>query len=272
MDFLGHKWNKAKDTFSFKKNEITTSESPIAKRNCLAYLAQLWDPIGLVTPTTIELRIDVQELWGTGYSWDEILPDVIQSRWKINVQVLNQLLKYKFSRKLKPDGAVKLPEIRGFCDAGEKAYGSVLFLRWKLANGTYTCTPILVKAFVSPLKKKSTPRLELMGCLSLARRQEALEFAGISNCKRMFWIDSQIMLSWLKTCPRKFKPFVSVRVAEIQETIDPGEFHFIKSSHKPADALTKGITPEALEDWLRPQILEEARRRVARLQRKLTKQ
>ena len=255
VDFLGHKWNKAKDTFSFKKNEIATSESAITKRNCLAYLAQLWDPIGLVTPTTIELRIDLQELWGTGYSWDQILPDVIQSRWKINVQVLNQLLKYEFSRKLKPDGAVELPEIHGFCDAGEKAYGSVLFLRWKLANGTYTCTPILVKAFVSPLKKKSTPRLELMGCLSLARVyktcEEALQFAGISNCKRMFWIDSQIVLSWLKTCPRKFKPFVSVRVAEIQETIDPGEFHFIKSSHNPADALTKGITPDALEDWLK---------------------
>ena len=100
----------------------------------------------------------------------------------MNVQVLNQLLKYEFSRKLNPDDAVELPEIHGFCDAGEKAYGSVLFLRWKLANGTYSCTPILVKAFVSPLKKKSIPRLELMGCLSLARVyktcEEALEFAG----------------------------------------------------------------------------------------------
>ena len=36
VDFLGHKWNKAEDTFSFKKNEIATSESPITKRNCLA--------------------------------------------------------------------------------------------------------------------------------------------------------------------------------------------------------------------------------------------
>ena len=103
---------------------------------------------------------------------------------------------------------------------------------------------------MSPLKEKSTPRLELMGCLSLARVyktcKEALEFARISNCKRMFWIDSQMVLS-----ARKFKPFVSVRVAEIQETIDPEEFHFVKSSHNPADALTKGIAPKALEDWLK---------------------
>ena len=66
------------------------------------------------------------------------------------------------------------------------------------------------------------------------------------------------MLSWLKPCPRKFKPFVSVRVAEIQETIDPEEFHFVKSSHNSADALTKGIPPEALEDWLKgPEFLRK---------------
>ena len=52
-----------------------------------------------------------------------------------------------------------------------------------------------------------------MECLSLARVyktcKEALEFVGIINCRRIFWIDSQIVLSWLKICPRKFKPFVS---------------------------------------------------------------
>ena len=79
----------------------------------------------------------------------------------------------------------------------------------------------MVKAFVAPLKKKAIPRLELMGCLSLARLystcKEALQFAEISHCKKVFWIDSQTVLTWLKTSPRKFKPFVSVRVAEIQE-------------------------------------------------------
>ena len=38
-----------------------------------------------------------------------------------------------------------------------------MFLRWKLANSNYFCVPLMVKAFVAPLKKKSIPRLELMG-------------------------------------------------------------------------------------------------------------
>ena len=77
----------------------------------------------LVVPCTIELRIDLQELWSAGYSWDEILPEEIRMKWIRNIQILNQLLTYEFDRKLKPDNAVGLPEIHGFCDGGEKAYG-----------------------------------------------------------------------------------------------------------------------------------------------------
>ena len=69
---------------------------------------------------------------------------------------------------LKPDNTVGMPEIPGFCDAGEKAYGSAMFLRCKLDDGSYTCVQPMVKAFVS-LLKKSIPRLELMGCLALSR-------------------------------------------------------------------------------------------------------
>ena len=156
-----------------------------------------------------------------------------------------------------------MSELHGFCDAGEKAYCSAMFLRWQLDDGSYTCVQlIMVKAFVSLLKKKSIPRLELMGCLALSRLyrtcREALEFAEISSCKKVFWIDSQDALSWLKTSPRKFKLFVSVRVAEIQETIDPQEFSYIRSEHNPADALTKGILPEQLEKWSQgPQFLRK---------------
>ena len=107
--------------FTFKKSSFVSDGGPLTKRNCLAYLTQLWDPMGLVAPATIEFRIDLQELWSAGYSWDEILPKESQTKWMENVQILNQLLKFEFSRKLKPDNAVGLPEIHGFCDGGEKA-------------------------------------------------------------------------------------------------------------------------------------------------------
>ena len=196
VDFLRKKWNKVRDTI--RKTEIVAEEKPVTKRNCLAYLAQLWDPTGLVTPTTIEMRIDLQELWSfmLFLGWSATRRD--SNKVEKNVQVLNQRCKYEYKRKLKPNNAVGMPEIPGFCDAGEKAYGSAMFLRWKLDDESYTCVQPMVKAFVS-LLKKSIPRLELMGCLALSRLyrtcREALEFAEISSCKKVFWMDSKVLLS-----------------------------------------------------------------------------
>ena len=174
--------------------------------------------------------------------------------WIRNIQILNQLLTCDFDRKLKSDNAVSLPEIHSFCDGGEKAYGAVMFLRWKLANSNYSCVPLVVKAFVAPLKKKSIPRIELMGCLTLSilysTCKEALEFAEIADSKTVFWMDSQTVISWIKTPPRSLKPFVSVRVAEIQETLDTQAFRYIRSDVNPADVLTRGLPPEEVKTWM----------------------
>ena len=211
--FLGHKWNKESDVFTFKKEFDIRPEGIFTKRRCLSLVSQLWDPLGLVLPVMIKFRVDLQDLWASGFSWDEDLPDAIQSKWIDNFQVLNEVPNLQFNRKIKPDNAVDKPEIHGFCDAGELAYGAVIFLRWKCEDGGYSCIPIMVKAFVAeihgfcdagelaygaviflrwkcedggyscipimvkafvaPLRKKSIPRLELLGCLVLTRIYKA---------------------------------------------------------------------------------------------------
>ena len=205
-------------------------------------------------PVTIKFRIDLQELWSSGYSWDEIPPASIQSKWIENVQTMNHLLAFEFDRKLKPSYVVGVLQVHGFYDSGEKTYGAVIFLRWELKNGSNKCVPVLIKSFVAPLKKKTIPRLKLMGCLTLARMYDtcrtSLQFANIRDCKRIFWVNSSIALSWIRTPPRQFKPFLSARVAEIQETVELDDFRYIRSKSNPADILTRGTEPSRLTDWL----------------------
>ena len=199
-------------------------------------------------------RIDLQELWSAGFSWDEILPPSVQTKWIENVESMNQLLTFEFDRKLKPSNAVGNPEVHGFSDGGEQAFGGVIFLRWELDDGSYRCVAVMVKPFVAPLKKKSIPRLGLLGCLALSRMydtcRKALEFVNMKDFKRIFWIDSTTVLSWVRTPPRQFKPFVSSRVAEIQETIGTEDFRYVRSKSNPADGLTRGIEPAELANWL----------------------
>ena len=78
----------------------------------------------------------------------------------------------------------------------------------------------------------------------------SLQFANIQDCKRIFWVDSSTVLSWIKTPPRQFKPFVSARVAEIQETVGVDDFRYIRSKSNPADTLTRGTEPARLTGWL----------------------
>ena len=253
-DLLGHKWNKENDKFTFKKREIIGQFETFTKRNCLALVAQLWDPIGLVSPVTIKFRIHLQELWSSGFGWDDVFPESVQKKWQENLQIMNYLLTLEFDRKLKPSNAIGRPELHGFSDGGELGFGAVIFLRWKLSDDSFRCVPIMIKPFVAPLRKKSIPRLELLGCLALSRMcetcQKTLDFTKIKEADRILWVDSTTVLSWVRTPPREFRPFVSARVAEIQETVGKEDFRYIRSGSNPADALTKGIEPECLADWL----------------------
>ena len=93
----------------------------------------------------------------------------------------------------------------------------------------------------------------LARCLALARMYvtcvKALEFTKAQDWERFFWIDSSTVLSWMRTPPWEFRPFVSARVAEIQETIGTDQIRYIKSNNNPADALTRGIHLNHLKKW-----------------------
>ena len=100
------------------------------------FLAQLWDPIGLVSPLTIKFRIDLQGLWRLGYSWKDILPESIEQTWLENFHSINDLLSFQFHPKLKPCYAVGIAQIHRFADGTGQAYGEVIFLWWKLVMKT----------------------------------------------------------------------------------------------------------------------------------------
>jgi len=103
-----------------------------------------------------------------------------------------------------------MPRIYGFSDGGEQAYGAVIFIRWKLAGEDYRCVPALIKAFGAPVKKKSIPRLELLGCLAFAwiylTCVKALEVTKAQDWERFFWIDSSTVLAGIKTSTTRIYP------------------------------------------------------------------
>ena len=79
-----------------------------------------------------------------------------------------------------------------------------------------------------------------MGCLVLSKLAADFERALKIDLSAKFWCDSTTALSWIKSSATEFKPFVSVRVAEIQENQPNTVWNYITSEANPADALTRG--------------------------------
>ena len=73
-----------------------------------------------------------------------------------------------------------------------------------------------------------------------------------------FWIDSQTVLTWIRSASADFRPLVSARIQEIQYTYPSfmDEFRYVPSSTNAADALTKPLPEHELSSWHKgPQFL-----------------
>ena len=79
---LGIEWNNQTDTFSFKvKTDLMQStsaedcpnkkQSNLTKRKILSCIARIYDPIGFAAAFLIGAKIGMQQLWESGYDWDQ---------------------------------------------------------------------------------------------------------------------------------------------------------------------------------------------------------
>ncbi|XP_028412194.1 uncharacterized protein LOC114535017 [Dendronephthya gigantea] len=64
--------------------------------------------------------------------------------------------------------------------------------------------------------------------------------------KIILFTDSQIVFAWIRSQSRTFKPFVSVRIGEIQSNSDPSQWRHIPSEDNVADDVSRGVQVEQL--------------------------
>jgi hypothetical protein len=134
-----------------------------------------------------------------------------------------------------------------------EAFGACSYIRWKLADGSFGVRFIAAKSRVSPLKQLTIPRLELQGAVLASRLSKSiLEETRLKFERTIFFLDSQIVLAWICSEARRFKPFVSIRVSEIQSNSDPATWKYLPGEYNVADEVSRGIPAQSLtERWQR---------------------
>ncbi|GFS81136.1 uncharacterized protein TNCV_1223881 [Trichonephila clavipes] len=201
-----------KDTFIFNL-KVNFSDN-ITKCSFLSQSTRLFDPLGFQTPCTVSFKIFYQQLWLLKLDWDSPLPEALATKWKTLQKEFEQVCSIHIQRWIHT--ASQQITLHGFCDASELAYASVIYAVQPQTDGNTKVTLLVAKSKLAPLKSVSIPRLELNGALLLARLYE--------TCKNILkeydvhfytWTDSQVVLSWLSSYPRNWKPYIANRTSEI---------------------------------------------------------
>lgn len=258
---LGITWNPTLDKLVYKIS-VESSAKTISKRSILSNIAQIFDPLGLLSPCVILAKILLQKIWLQKVSWDETVPIDIYTSWReyrSQLPILNNML---IERRVICNEPIRV-EMHGFSDASEEAYGACIYIRSIDKTGEIYSQLICAKSKVAPLKQITLPKLELMGALVLARladqTRSSLRELTFHQC--FFWSDSTIVLGWLKQPPNKLKTFVSNRVSEIQQLTISDSWNHVPSKQNPADLLSRGLKPQLIVDnkfwWEGPVFLRQ---------------
>ena len=231
---LGHIYDPATDAitfrFSFKvkfakgkaEQDLTLDNLKnllFSRRNCLAITMQIFDPMGIVSPLSIALKIASKDVTALNKPWDDRLPSELQELWQMLLHRLLSCPDIVIPRKVCPDVPEHRPELIGMYDGSQSAYSGVVYIRYRGASG-WQVRVYVAKARVTPSKGMTVPRSELNSFLITTR-------LVLSICKAMtvkptrvtFCGDSECTISSYESEQTALAPYFSNRVYECEQNI-----------------------------------------------------
>ena len=250
---LGIVWNPTQDVFLFKVAHVENDsfdKQNTTKRQMLSDISKIFDPLGWLSPATIQLKQLMQRSWESSTNWDEKLPDhliIAYLEWRSKLTSLKEM---KLERFILVEGLADNLDVHLFCDASEKAYAACIYVVASTRNGNVRSSLLVAKTKVAPLKSQSIPRLELCAALLGVRLlKSTLKAIGQLNLvigRQYAWTDSTIVLSWLSREPSYWSTFVSNRVSEIQSQ-PLVKWNHVRSENNPADPASRGVDFDTLK-------------------------
>ncbi|XP_035918682.1 uncharacterized protein LOC118516961 [Anopheles stephensi] len=253
---LGLVWEPSNDMFRFRVDLPTPAEE-LTRCLVLSYTARIFDPLGLLGPTVILAKMFLQRLWGLKHEgktldWNRPLPAEIQEEWRRFHSTLYVLRELRVPRLVAHSNPEKL-QLHLFADASQGAYGACCYVRSDSTRGSTVRLLAAKSKVVSLSNTHSIARLELCAArLAVHLFQKVIRALNVSSSTVICWTDSMTVMHWLKSSPRRWKPFVANRVAQIQEETRISCWRHVPGSDNPADDISRGLRPEELlqcERW-----------------------
>ena len=171
---LGIVWDESKDEFIFDFKYIVSEAQKlnVTKRNVLQVIASFYDPVGLIQPVPVNMKLFFQTLFKLNLEWDgELAPD-LKEEWDKILREVGQLKSIRIPRcyiVTEIHDPVINYQLHSFSDAVKVAFGCCIYLLALKESGDIKMNLVTSKSRVAPLKEQSLPLLELLGNLTAAR-------------------------------------------------------------------------------------------------------
>lgn len=279
---LGVHWNSSTDVITFSTNlnfspkkkgvytkpDLTETEFTrqmpeiLTRRIVLEQTMKIYDPLGILCPFTMRAKQLLRETWTFKLDWDDQLPQLMREQWIKFFRELFKLSKLEYPRCLRPENAVGQPQLIILSDGSAAAYGFSAYARWKLNSGKFSCSLIMAKCRIAPLKQLTIPQIELNAAVLSKRGRKVLEKEMRYNFSRVYQlVDSETVLKMMNKKSTRFKLYEGVRIGELQTATDGdmSSWFWVKGEENTADWLTRGKSIDkigpASEWWRGPNFL-----------------
>ena len=247
---LGMQWNVDADNLEVCRGMQEEIPLKITQRAVLSHVSAVFDPLGIVSPFTIIMRLLLKSFRKeNGKSWDKELNEENRHEFKKWASEMIHVNKIVLKRTYFESGVNKL-DLHIFSDASLEAMCMVAYLR-KQENGEVAF--VIGKCRVAPIRNMTVAEMEMTAAVFGVRLRELiLEEHDIEVDRIVHWTDSTMVLQWLHASNNKQPVFVGNRVAEILENSTIDQWRHVEGKKNPADNGTRGMTVEALKEseWL----------------------
>ncbi|GBM34611.1 hypothetical protein AVEN_171650-1, partial [Araneus ventricosus] len=210
-------WDNKKDTLKVAFNLLQHLSDKIPTKGvALSACSVPCDPLDILIPFTVRIKLLIQKLWENDFTWDEPLPpDIEFMEWPHVLTCMQDVVVPHLHFSVMETELLEVDKSSG---SSHKLYCSVDNFRMKHPNDVKT-NFIVSKSRLNPLRTVTLPRLELLGSVALARLCVCLNktFPLIKEGSISFWSDSQIYLHRVKSVSILWKHYIQNKENEIKE-------------------------------------------------------
>ena len=236
-------WCTENDTFVFDfKNLVTLAENlKPTKRNMLRISAMFYDPIALISPIILQLRLIFYKFYPGKYDWDTELPVTLGNKLIKELKVLEGV---PVSRHVLCKCGNQNIDVYGFCDSSGEAYAACIYILSQCFHGV-TVNLVTSKRELVPSKPQTIPRLELLSSLLLSKLLVSVldVISQVITVSSIFcWSESMVVLWWIKQVEKRCNMWVQNRVNVIRANSSPHIWFHIRSPSNPVDISTRSIS------------------------------